>query len=113
MEQPIAQLRDVDHKVGEIEDIHNHIVDTQAELAQKQSNFLDDALADIHALREDLHLLRGDIQVRIAHAKKASVLLSLIAQQEELTPVKNRINQQQYEMYASRQWFSRLLEDGS
>lgn len=105
----ISQLKSVAVHVDEVEERHNSVVDVQARLSSMGKDQASEIRAHVAALSAELSQLREDIQKRIAKAKRASVLLSLIAQEEEFKGLRTRIESQQYEMYVDKDWFSGRL----
>ncbi len=108
---PIGQLKDIADKVEDVEERHNQVVDVYADITAKRKDVHEEVVAELAVIRREFESLRESIRIRMVRAKQATLILSLLAQQEEVTPLRNRIDQQPYEQYVTTEWFVEQLRD--
>ena len=113
MTQPhyIGQLKSIAKKISEVEERHNEVVDVYADITSKRKEVGEEIRAHTEVLRREFRVLQEVLAVREKRVRKATLILSLLAQQEEVSPVRNRIDKQPYEQYATTKWFLQELRE--
>lgn len=105
------ELEVIAAKIGELEERHNDILDLYAEIHDNIEVSKASIRYQVNAIAVDITALNGEIRRTIAKTKKATIIMSLLAQKEELTPIESRVNAQKYEMYADSSWFKEELNN--
>ncbi|MFT4250106.1 MAG: hypothetical protein ACMXYD_01960 [Candidatus Woesearchaeota archaeon] len=111
MQEDLDTLHRIHEGIGRIETDHNTILDTQAAIRLRIRELDEEVREELVRVRQSLRVLREDVRSRLYKAKKATTLLSLLAQQEELVSVQTRVDTQPYELYATTEWFTLFLND--
>jgi predicted nucleic acid-binding Zn-ribbon protein len=111
MQEYVHTLQTINKGIDSLEDEHNEVVDTQASVQTSISEHSESLRKDLIRVHNDITQLRTSIHERISKAKRATVILGLLAQKEELKPIQNRADKQPYELYARSEWFRSLLQD--
>lgn len=106
----IGQLKAIAAKIEEVEDRHNQVVDVYADITSKRKEVYEEVHAHLDVLKREFRALQQALVVRNQRSRQAMLVLSLLAQQEEVAPVKNRIDKQPYEQYVTTEWFIRELQ---
>ena len=107
----LADLQRIDYGIRQLEEHHNDVLDVSEATNKSITILAQEIELEGARIREDIAQLKENIRERINKAKRATVIMSLLAQQEELAPVKNRIDQQPYEEYVTSEWFARKLAE--
>ena len=112
VEQPhyIGQLKDIADKIADVEERHNQVVDVYADITSRRKEVHEEVTAHLDVLKREFLVLRRALDVREARARQATLILSLLAQKQEVVPLKNRIDKQPYEFYVTKEWFMRELQ---
>lgn len=113
MQDIMNTLKRVNESTGVIEEEHNETLDTHADMQMRIRELDEDLREELIRIQNNISSLREDIRERIRKAKRATVILSLIAQSEEVKPLQTRIDKQPYEHYATTDWFVSALRKHS
>lgn len=111
MNDPMQDLHVIEQSIRKLEEHHNDVLDLSEATTKKVSELREETTLQTQILHRRVDELRDEIHARITKAKRATVILSLLAQEQELRPVKNRIDQQPYEFYATSEWFKKQLRE--
>ncbi len=103
------ELKHIGAQVDALEETHNEVLDTAEAINREINLFHEEIHIHVQELHEAIQQLRTDMRIRIEHAKKATNILSLLAQKDELAPIAARIEKQPYEFYARSEWFKKQL----
>ncbi len=106
----IGQLKAIASKIDQVEERHNQVVDVYADITSKRKEVREEVTAHLEVLKREFLVLRGSLSVRANRVRQATLILSLLAQQEEVAPLRNRIDKQPYEQYVTSEWFKRELQ---
>ncbi len=101
-----SQLKAFSAHVDELEERHNEVVDVHADINERIADLRGEIAAEAASLHEEAARLSELLEEREERVKHASVLISLLAQPEELSPLKRRVEAQPYERYAESAWFA-------
>lgn len=107
----LGQLNDIAKKVDDVEQRHNQVVDVYADITSKRKEVDEEIRAHLSVLTQEFSVLKKALDQRRLRSKQATLILSLLAQQDEVAPVKNRINKQPYEQYVTKEWFLNELHE--
>lgn len=111
MKDLVAELTRIEQGIRQLEEHHNDVLDVSEATRTNIGVFAQEVHQESTRIHQSTAQLREAIHKRIAQAKRATVIMSLLAQQEELTPLKNRIDKQPYEFYATSEWFKKKLSE--
>ena len=104
-------LLKIEKSIRELEEHHNDVLDVSQATNENIQSLAEELYQEADRITEQITYLREQVRKRIEKAKRATVIMSLLAQEEELKPVRNRIDQQPYELYATSEWFKKQLSE--
>jgi len=105
-----GQLKAIAEKIGEVEERHNQVVDVYADITSRRKEVHEEVSAHLAVLTKEFSALKHTLLVKQKHAQQATLILSLLAQREEVAPIRNRIDKQPYEQYVTQEWFLSELQ---
>ena len=105
----MQNLHLIERGIRQLEEHHNDVLDVSAATTQRIGELKQAVDEETRLLHAQADRLRKQIRDGISRAKRATVILSLLAQQDELAPLKNRVDKQPYEQYAETAWFKQQL----
>lgn len=111
MSQVLDDLIELERAIRQLEEHHNDVLDVSEATNDNITELAEEIEQASKQLKEDILKLRAALRERIAKAKRATVIMSLLAQKEELAPIENRISKQPYEFYATSEWFKKKLSE--
>lgn len=111
MQRDLHELHEIEKGIRQLEEHHNDVLDLSTETNKKITDLALDLQQEITSIQEHTRQLKERIHDRITKAKRATVLMSLLAQKEEIAPINNRIDKQPYEFYATSEWFKKQLSE--
>lgn len=103
------RLHEIAEAVTALEEQHNVCLDNHEIVGERVSRSREEARMSASHLRTDIRALREELRIRLERITRAATLLSLIAQQDELAPIRARIQNQPYEQYVESAWMRKRL----